>query len=110
MFEICDEMKKLRKMLDDKKIEWVDATVEMSEWVKIARTHFEYKCVHCSVINGFGTYGGWAGTNRAQKEEDNEGLLEVMVSDNEPLGWLTAVEAIRFIEEKLGPLNENESD
>lgn len=69
--------------------------------MKIARTHFEYKGIKVSVINGFGTYGGWAGANGAQKEEDNEGLLEVMVSGSEPCGWLTAVEAIRFIEEKV---------
>ena len=108
--EICGQMKKLRRILDDKKIAWEDKTEEMSDMVKIARTHFKYKGVQCSVINGYGTYGGWAGANGAQKEEDNEGLLEVMVSDNQPVGWLTAVEAIRFIEEKLGPLNENASD
>lgn len=84
-----------------KKISWTDASEEMSEWVKIARTHFKYNGIQCSVINGFGTYGGWAGANGAQKEEDNEGLLEVMVSDNEPVGWLTAEEAIRFIERKV---------
>lgn len=99
--EICGQMKKLRRILDGKKIAWEDKTEEMSDMVKIARTHFEFKGVKVSVINGFGTYGGWAGANGAQKEEDNEGLLEVMVSGSEPCGWLTAVEAIRFIEEKV---------
>ena len=99
--EICGQMKKLRRILDEKKIAWEDKTEEMSDMVKIARTHFEYKGIKVSVINGFGTYGGWAGANGARKEEDNEGLLEVMVSGSELCGWLTAVEAIRFIEEKV---------
>ena len=104
MFEICDEMKKLRKLLDDRKIEWVDATEEMSEWVKIARTHFEYKGYEVSVINGFGTYGGWSGANiGANEENDNLGLLEVYIPGvGDPDGWLKAEEVMRYIEEKLG--------
>lgn len=104
MIEICDEMKKLRKMLDDKKIEWVDASEEMREWVKIARTHFTYKGFDVSVVNGFGTYGGWSGANiGADEEKDNLGLLEVYIPYfGVPCGWLKAEEVMRFIEEKLG--------
>ena len=103
MIEICDEMKKLRKMLDDKKIEWVDASEEMSEWVKIARTHFTYKGFDVSVANGFGTYGGWSGANiGADEEKDNLGLLEVYIpSVGDTGGWLKAEEAMKYIEEKL---------
>ena len=101
MMEICGQMKTLRRILDEKKIAWEDKTEEMSDIVKIARTSFRYNGLLCSVVNGFGTYGGWAGANDAQKEEDNEGLLEVMVNGSEPVGWLTAVEAIRFIQEKV---------
>lgn len=104
MVEICEEMKKLRKLLDDKKIEWVDRTEEMSEWVKIARTHFEYKGFKVSVVNGFGTYGGWSGANiGANEEKDNLGLLEVYIPGIDyPCGWLKAEEVMRFIKEKLG--------
>ena len=112
MFEICDEMKKLRKLLDNKKIEWVDATEEMSEWVKIARTHFTYNGFDVSVVNGFGTYGGWSGANiGANEEKDNLGLLEVYIpSYGDHGGWLKAEELMKYIDERLGTLNKNITD
>lgn len=57
---VCDEMKKLRQMLDEKNIPWHDASEVMSEdkecpmW--ICRTHIEYNGHKISVVNGFGTY------------------------------------------------------
>ena len=104
MFEICEEMKKLRNLLDEKNIKWTDATEEMSDLVKIARTHFEYKGYKVSVVNGFGTYGGWSGANiGADEEKDNLGLLECYIPYAGDLcGWLTAEEVMKFIESKLG--------
>ena len=100
------------KLKFPKKIEWVDASAEMSEWVKIARTHFTYKGFNVSVANGFGTYGGWSGANiGADEEKDNLGLLEVYIPlVGDPGGWLKAEEAMKFIEERLGALNENATD
>lgn len=99
---MVEEMLKLRKFLDEKKIPWEDASEEMSDIVKIDRTHFDYKGYAISVINGFGTYGGYSGANfPADDEKDNLGLLEVMVGGNEPKGWLTAKEAWKFIEENV---------
>ena len=50
---VCDEMKKLRQMLDEKGIEWHDASDVMSEskeWpMWICRTHFEYNGLKFSV-------------------------------------------------------------
>lgn len=98
--KICEEMQKLRNYLDEKKIEWRDDTEEYSETVKIARTHFEYNDKFVSVINGFGTYGGWYGSNYpAMTEEQNLGLLEVMIDGEEPVGWLKAEDAIKLVEE-----------
>ena len=99
MMKICEEMQKLRNYLDEKNIEWRDDTKEYSETVKIARTHFEYNDKFVSVINGFGTYGGWHGSNYpAMTEEQNLGLLEVMIDGEEPVGWLKAEDVMKEIE------------
>lgn len=101
---VCEEMKKLRKMLDEKNISWHDASEIMSEikeWpMWICRTHFEYKGMEISVINGFGTYGGWDGANPGMTEDKNMGLLEIMIEDNEPVGWLKAEDIMEILGEK----------
>ena len=104
MMTVCDEMKKLRQMLDEKNIPWHDASEVMSEdkeWpMWICRTHFEYKGMKISVVNGFGTYGGWFGANPGTTEEENMGLLEIMIEDNEPVGWLKAEDIMEILGEK----------
>lgn len=101
---VCDEMKKLRQMLDEKNIPWHDASDVMSEskdWpMWICRTHFEYEGVKISVVNGFGTYGGWYGANPGMTEDKNMGLLEIMIEDNEPVGWLKAEDIMKILREK----------
>jgi hypothetical protein len=104
--EMCDEMIKLRKLLTQKGIEWQDQSIIQQEELiarlsaesgfereyfdtTIYRTHFDYKGSHYSVINGFGTYGGYE-----PFEKKNYGLLELMRDDNNPVGWLTAQEII----------------
>ena len=42
-----------------------------------------------------GTYGGWGGANLS---EVNLGLLEIMIDDNEPFGWLNAEECMELLE------------
>ena len=102
--KICEEMQKLRQMLDEKNIPWHDASEIMSEdkeWpMWICRTHFEYKGMKIFVANGFGTYGGWFGANPGTTEEENMGLLEIMIEDNEPVGWLKAEDIMEILGEK----------
>lgn len=61
-----------------KNIPWHDASDVMPEdkdWpMWICRTHFEYKGVKISVVNGFGTYGGWYGANPGMTEEKKYGI------------------------------------
>ena len=96
---VCEEMKKLRQMLDEKNIPWHDASEIMSEdkeWpMWICRTHFEYNGLKFSVVNGFGTYGGWYGANPGMTEDENMGLLEIMIEDSDPVGWLKAEDIIK---------------
>lgn len=98
---VCDEMKKLRQMLDEKNIPWHDASDVMSgskEWpMWICRTHFEYNGLKFSVVNGFGTYGGWYGANPGMTEDKNMGLLEIVIEDNEPVGWLKAEDIMKIL-------------
>ena len=99
---MCEEMKKLRNKLDRMGIAWEDRSdIRSDERIKyqsehgipeefadlsIFRTHFLYKGVHFSVINGWGTYGGYDAYT-----DTNAGLLEVMYSDKEiVVGCLTA--------------------
>lgn len=101
---VCEEMQELRKMLDEKGIEWHDNSEVMSESkeqpIWICGTHFEFKGLKFSVINGFGTYGGWYGANPRMTEDKNMGLLEIMIEDNEPVGWLKAEDIYEILGEK----------
>lgn len=86
---LCDEIIKLRDMLDAKGVEWTDAsTIESDEHIErmlkqeipleycdttVYRTHFEMFGLEFSVINGYSTYGGYSPTR-----DTNDGLLEFM--------------------------------
>ena len=112
---VVDEMQKLRDELDKRGIEWRDISdfwglkmynalkdengnmPKMSsldddfwkhEW--IVRTHFEYKGLYVSCINGFGTYGGYDLIRSVAGEHRNRGLIEMLVSGvSDPIGFLT---------------------
>lgn len=104
---LCEEMKKLRTYLDKHNIPWEDAsTVKSDEEIErllslsipkayadtsIYRTQFDYNGITYSVINGYGTYGGYRPS--AQK---NEGMLEVHALSSEDVsGGYTADEVIQ---------------
>ena len=91
---MCTEMKRLRKMLDERKIEWYDdSTYSATFWM--IRTKFEYKGYDFSVINGYGSYGGYYNGK-------NEGKLELMIDACEPIGHLTAKQVIQRLDEYDG--------
>ena len=79
-----DEMRKLREYLNAKGIKWQDVSDDGD--YPITRTHFKVKRQRWSVIFGFGTYGS------------QHGLLELMIGNNDPAGWLTADDVIKRIE------------
>lgn len=88
-----EEMKKFRAMLDAEHIEWADAS-EIGAY-PISRTHFSYRNFNWSVIHGYGSYGGIC----LLTNKDN-GLLELMshaVNDGDPVGWLTAEQAMEYV-------------
>jgi hypothetical protein len=90
-----EEMKKLRKMLTAMSIKWHDKSTVYEPYeivdhkillnLCIYRTHFNYKGKFHSVICGYGTYGG------------QEGLLEMMIGNNDPSGWHTAEDIIKIL-------------
>lgn len=104
--KIPNEMSKLRTMLTEMGIKWQDksdiypedkildimnrcnVSREIAD-VSIYRTHFNAIGYHYSVIWGYGTYGG------------EDGLLEMMVDDEEPTGWLTAEDVISNVQERI---------
>lgn len=108
--ELCEEMKKLRQWLSDNDIVWFDRSTIMSEEkidylmhlcgeierayfdTSIYRTHFIIKGELWSVINGFGTYGGFE-----PFENKNYGMLELRIGDNDPTGWLSADDITKMI-------------
>lgn len=106
IMQICEEMVKLRKMLDAKGIVWIDKTCvtpdevmsKMKELMPdveekyfdatIFRTHFAHNGNRYSVIFGYGTYG------------NNENLLELMadcINNGEPVGYMTADEVLQLV-------------
>lgn len=101
---MVEEMLKLRKLLTEQEIEWHDCSEPPEYPLRIDRTHFDYNGFSWSVVNGFGTYGGY----NSHFNKKNQGLLELMsaaVGDGEPVGFLTAEQAMRLILE-----GENEQD
>ena len=95
---MCEEMKKLRKWLDDHKIKWWDNSYTYDDDFYIHRTKFVAKGKEFSVINGVGTYGGMVTIGCK-----NQGLLEMwIVGEGEPEGCLTAHEAVNKICDAIG--------
>lgn len=91
--KICEEMIKLRDWLDEKGIAWHDVSTISADFT-IHRTHFNFKGYEVSVINGYGSYGGYD-----RHDKINHGALEMMIDDREPIGWLSAENVIQKLEE-----------
>lgn len=108
--KICEEMVKLREGLDKRNIAWIDKSdITTEERIKyfisqgiselfadatMYRTHFEHKGKKYSVIFGYGSYGGINAINPSQ----NNGLLELMIDENTPKGWLTAEDVLNIVD------------
>lgn len=101
---MTEEMVKFRKMLDENGIKWEDASTQNTvnpfdclleiDRFHIDRTHFQYRGYDWSVVHGFGTYGGHSSF------EKDKGLLELMsnaVDSGEPVGYLTAEQAMDLV-------------
>ena len=87
---MIEEMVKFRKLLNDNLVPWHDSSA-----FSIDRTHFEWRGYQWSVINGFGSYGGYSSIN-----PHNQCLLELMsnaVNGGEPVGFLTADDCIALV-------------
>lgn len=95
--EICNEMKKLRDWLTKNDVAWHDES-SISRYYWMARTKFYVGEHYFSVINGMGSYGGYRWGFK------NQGLLECMVDNSEPEGWLTAED----VEERIKSIWETE--
>lgn len=90
------EMERLRMLLDYNGLVWADKSDNKIPEMAIERTHLYFGGILCSIIHGYGTYGGY----NVYTGHD-EGLLELMceeVNGGEPVGELTADEAIVIIE------------
>ena len=122
MRQMCDEMKKLRKYLNDNKIKWRDFSriTTQDEFncavaygidpqfadVTIYRTLFSLYDYNWSVISGYGSYGGFSPLNGK-----DGGLLECMtgcINGGEPVGCLSAADVIKMIKlvGKKGVIND----
>ena len=95
---ICDEMKKLRDALDKVGIPWEDWS--RGNPYPVCCTKFRIGRTRYSVINGYGSYGGYW-----ERSKLNKGLLEVMRNNKAPKGWLTAAQVLEYCEITI-----NESD
>lgn len=82
--KMCEEMNKLRVYLTSKGIKWEDMSDDDSDPCQIHRTKFDHNSNRISVIYGYGTIGGYYRTN------NDVGLLEMRINDDEPEGRLTA--------------------
>ena len=91
MITVCEEMKKFMKLLDERGIQYHDVSEAFDEERFIFRVHADDKSFSC--INGFGTYGGFL-----YNPKENPGLLELWIEHQEPIGYLTAEEAIKEID------------
>lgn len=92
--QVMNEMEKLRKLLDSMGIKWRDMSSIYPQNKRysiypIYRTKFTINGVKYSVIHGSCTYGG------------EYGMLEMMVGDADPKGWLTAEDIIGVIQKKI---------
>ena len=109
MRSMCKEMKKLRQLLDERGIEWADASSITSDAViqkciefgidkyhadcTIYRTHFYVDGNAFSVIYGYGTYGGYDSFNGSDLE-----LLECRINGGDPTGYMTAEDVIDVVD------------
>lgn len=97
---MCEEMQKFRTILDNHNIKYIDQSYYlMSPDNQIDRTHFYINDIFFSVINGFGTYGGFIFLDPLE----NIGLLELYAEkyQEEPVGYLTAIECWDMIQKIL---------
>ncbi len=108
MLAICQEMIKLRELLTEHDIEWFDNSTIVSDktvnkLVKLGhekrycdttiyRTFFKFNGLEISVVNGYGTYGGYD-----PYTGDNSGLLEIWDGEHDIEGWLTAEQIISIL-------------
>lgn len=96
---MTEELIKLKKYLDDRKIEYKDMSDSQifitykKDPYGIDRIQLTIKGIKLSIINGFGTYGGIPYLNAP-----NYGYLEMMINEEEPIGWLKASDVIKKIE------------
>ena len=100
---MTEEMTKLRQMLKERKIDYIDRS-DPEEWLtRFDRTHFivEGEKTHFfSVIHGRGSCGGITLFGK------DYGLLEVQVNHQDPVGFCTAEIVMKMVEEIL---NEKEN-
>lgn len=97
-FHVTPEMVRLRSNLDMLGIAWVDKSSTTPDcW--ICRTHFFINGNRWSVVHGYGTYGGYSFYN------DHDAMkLELMTNaqnDGEPIGYLTANEILKLINDEV---------
>jgi len=85
-----EEFEALRDMLDAEGIDWHDNSDSLFH-----RTQGEHAGRRFSAIFGFGSYG-W-----------QSGLLEVRMDSDEPIGWITASDAMSLI---AGDITEEQAD
>lgn len=94
---MTEEMTKLRQMLKQRGIEFIDRSDPEGSPLHIDRTHFIVetpKTYFFSVIHGFGTHGGY--TLIFKKDY---GLLEVQVNHRDPEGFKTAEDVMKMVED-----------
>ena len=92
----CEEMAKLVEMLKSYGI-GCNTNLECFEnYYKFITTFYwqfeKNKQTPVSVINGYGTYGGYSSVRPT-----NAGLLEMRIGESEPIGSLTANEVIKYL-------------
>lgn len=103
--QMCEEMKLLRKELDARGIEWQDKSSICEKQhitffdTTMFRTHFKHDGCFYSVIYGYGSYGGVS----CFGDFDSK-LLECMVDDNDPIGFLKAKDVLDIMD---GTFDEN---
>lgn len=95
--QVVEEMQVFRNMLDERGILWADRSDNADELLtqseySICRTYVEFGDNAYSVINGFGTRGGYD-----NRHKQNAGYLEWWDFQHEPIGWLSAQEAFKKI-------------
>ena len=116
MKEMCQEMIRLRVKLNILGIPWTDESDSRFERTKLAEAHslsplerkgkrmdihdfgidrtvFSVKDKKFSVVNGFCTKGGY----EPIVLNENQGLLEMMFSGQDPIGYLTADDIIDLV-------------